>query len=424
MADKKSRTKRPSLTPEEILAKSFRIKCRFRALVRFALANKYWLDDVEDEELGYDVQKNVILLMRKKEKKGKPTNNRTEAEKAHLNRVIGGLKCFRRYPAHVKVRLVGVTFFVYYGPGRVIVRQGDAADSLYFIIAGEIIIRQQIYDPILDKEISQDVGRKGPGAMFGEVSLLHGVPRTATILTATHCEFLRLRKGDFDVVLKATVQEQWNEICRAMNMFSYFRSWDEISIRECCILSKIQDFHMDETILGDGVGFTNHVYFIIKGTCRIIHHLMVVPYVHAGKKLYRLYEPNDEPDIRSYSRTSAFSNVDLANKTVDEHDDDNRETKNIHVSMKIAEKLSTANLPSNVEVHFMQESGDGALGENVDFGGDGNNNVGVGGSALEVVNAGDARRGRGPGEIDGAWSREEITGRLRLLGRAGRDGWT
>lgn len=40
------------------------------------------------------------------------------------------------------------------------------------------------------------------GDMFGEVSLLHNIQRTATIICKGQTEFLRIDKPDFDMVSK------------------------------------------------------------------------------------------------------------------------------------------------------------------------------------------------------------------------------
>lgn len=53
--------------------------------------------------------------------------------------------------------------------------------------------------------------------MFGEVALIHGIPRTATITTTMPCELLMIKKEDFDIVLKDTVWKAWEEITKIMN---------------------------------------------------------------------------------------------------------------------------------------------------------------------------------------------------------------
>lgn len=83
----------------------------------------------------------------------------------------------------VKIQLAGVTYFVYYGPGRVIVRQNHIAHGLYFIVSGEVVVSITTWDPVIKEYVTTNVGTMVAGAMFGEVSLLHDIPRTATITT-------------------------------------------------------------------------------------------------------------------------------------------------------------------------------------------------------------------------------------------------
>lgn len=65
-----------------------------------------------------------------------------------------------------------------------IVRQHHEAHALYFIVTGDVIVSQLIFDELLQKHVQVDIGIMHPGDMFGEVSLLHNIPRTATCTTA------------------------------------------------------------------------------------------------------------------------------------------------------------------------------------------------------------------------------------------------
>lgn len=78
---------------------------------------------------------------------------------------------------------------MYYGPGRVIIKQDHPAYALYFILSGEVAVSQESYDPILNEMVTQSVGVMVAGEMFGEVSLLHNIPRTATITTISKFQF-------------------------------------------------------------------------------------------------------------------------------------------------------------------------------------------------------------------------------------------
>lgn len=59
-------------------------------------------------------------------------------------------------------------------------------------------------------------------------------------------ELLFITKSDFDRLLKENLMKNWNVLQEALVTFNYFKAWDETTIRECCILSKIKDFSPNE----------------------------------------------------------------------------------------------------------------------------------------------------------------------------------
>ncbi|MEM8603260.1 MAG: cyclic nucleotide-binding domain-containing protein [Cyanobacteria bacterium P01_H01_bin.121] len=70
-----------------------------------------------------------------------------------------------------------------YAPGEVIVQQGDAADRFYILLEGFI----EIFSEIPNQPLKL-LGRKGRGEYFGEVGLLQGGRRTATVKAAHDSE--------------------------------------------------------------------------------------------------------------------------------------------------------------------------------------------------------------------------------------------
>lgn len=76
-------------------------------------------------------------------------------------------------------------------PRYVVVRQGENADAMYFLVSGEVEV-----------EMSPDVKRLRAGDYFGEIALLKHCPRTATVLSVTECRLLVLEAADFDRLLR------------------------------------------------------------------------------------------------------------------------------------------------------------------------------------------------------------------------------
>ncbi|PYQ29985.1 MAG: hypothetical protein DMF56_09675 [Acidobacteria bacterium] len=81
--------------------------------------------------------------------------------------------------------------------GSVIISEGDPGSSMYLIASGEV----KVYTRLANKSAPVFLARLGEGDFFGEVSVLTGKPRTATITASQRTELLRLDKEKLDGVL-------------------------------------------------------------------------------------------------------------------------------------------------------------------------------------------------------------------------------
>ena len=86
--------------------------------------------------------------------------------------------------------------FLEYGPGQAIVRQGEQGDTLYLVARGEVIVRVRV-DTVTEKEVA----RLGRGAFFGEMSVLTGEPRTATVVSLGDSALLGVDRDAFERIL-------------------------------------------------------------------------------------------------------------------------------------------------------------------------------------------------------------------------------
>ncbi len=81
--------------------------------------------------------------------------------------------------------------------GERITRQGETAHWLYIILEGDTSVRVTT-----DRGREREVARLGPGQILGEMSLLTGQPRQATIVATSDVEGFRLDKGAFEAVIR------------------------------------------------------------------------------------------------------------------------------------------------------------------------------------------------------------------------------
>ena len=77
------------------------------------------------------------------------------------------------------------------GPNTVIVREGDEADALYILVAGavEVTALQDGQPVVLRRMTAPDY--------FGEIGLIHGVPRTATVTATDPADLWKVRAEVF-----------------------------------------------------------------------------------------------------------------------------------------------------------------------------------------------------------------------------------
>jgi voltage-gated potassium channel len=73
--------------------------------------------------------------------------------------------------------------------GERLIRKGDQADSMYFIVSGEVEV---------DQESAAPKGRLAAGDFFGEIALIADRLRTATITALSPCKLLVLHRDDFE----------------------------------------------------------------------------------------------------------------------------------------------------------------------------------------------------------------------------------
>jgi CRP-like cAMP-binding protein len=83
-----------------------------------------------------------------------------------------------------------------YNAGRVIVKKGDPGKAFYVIVEGKAkVVKGKIVTARREAEL-------GPGEFFGELALLDGEPRAATVVAATPLETIRIERAAFRRLLR------------------------------------------------------------------------------------------------------------------------------------------------------------------------------------------------------------------------------
>ena len=106
-----------------------------------------------------------------------------------LAEALAGVEIFASLTDRQRRELAEASRPSLYAAGEAIVHQGDEGSSMFVMSRGEASVT------LVDAE--GEVARLHKGAFFGEMSLLTGEPRTATVTAATDCELVEIGADAF-----------------------------------------------------------------------------------------------------------------------------------------------------------------------------------------------------------------------------------
>jgi small-conductance mechanosensitive channel/CRP-like cAMP-binding protein len=194
-----------SPSPEVILAEFGASAINYRV--------RFWIDDYGVDEQARDQVRSCIYYAFRRAGIEIPfpiqVNYGGEAASLALppeRRVayLGAVDLFALLSLEERGKLAGAATEALFGAGQTVVRQGQPGESMFVVCRGSVRVTVG--------ESNAEVATIGPGGYFGEMSLLTGDPRTATVSAIGDCLLLEITAADFrrialvhpEVVLRVT----------------------------------------------------------------------------------------------------------------------------------------------------------------------------------------------------------------------------
>jgi small-conductance mechanosensitive channel/CRP-like cAMP-binding protein len=111
---------------------------------------------------------------------------------------IGWVPLLQPLPLDARELLAARASLKTYGPGEAVVRKGEASLELFLIERGTVAVELP-----RNGGGPAELARLGPGQCFGEMGLLTGEPRSATVRAVTLCDIVVIDRESFHQVLGA-----------------------------------------------------------------------------------------------------------------------------------------------------------------------------------------------------------------------------
>ena len=167
---------------------------------------RFWIDDFAADEVSRDEVRTAIFYAFQRHDIEIPYPIQVQYERsfdtpdpaaklAEQERLLGGVDVLASLPAEARTQIASSAPLVVYGSGETIVRQGAAGQSMFVVLDGEVRV-------VLEPK-RNEVARIQRGGYFGEMSLLTGDPRTATVLAVGDVSVVEIDADLFRRVIAA-----------------------------------------------------------------------------------------------------------------------------------------------------------------------------------------------------------------------------
>jgi CRP/FNR family cyclic AMP-dependent transcriptional regulator len=120
---------------------------------------------------------------------------------------LSKLSIFQKLSAGEIAKLGSIVTRKTYAPDAAVVFEGDPSDSLYVLLSGSAKVH-------VTSEAGQEKILKmlGPGEMFGELAMLDGHPRSATVTTLEPTEMAAMTRRDFQAFVTSHPEILWKVV--------------------------------------------------------------------------------------------------------------------------------------------------------------------------------------------------------------------
>ncbi|KAL5252267.1 hypothetical protein ACHWQZ_G015144 [Mnemiopsis leidyi] len=199
---------------------------------------------------------------------GKRPEDRTEEEIQQVLFALRTYATFAEYPLNMQERMCRKAHYLKFDASRIILRQGDRAEWFYYVLSGTTAVSILDENKTTGSVNLRNVGYLKRGTAFGELALLHGTRRTATVSCKDAVELIAVDKEDFVQMNQLDSDEEKEHIkyCRTLPIL---QDWPVNLLNET---SGVCNFHFFKklTVMAKSNHDTPFIYIVKSGHVRVL----------------------------------------------------------------------------------------------------------------------------------------------------------
>ncbi|KAJ3404025.1 Cyclic nucleotide-binding domain-containing protein 2, partial [Chytridiales sp. JEL 0842] len=228
------------------------------------------------EKDGEDLLENAPVVLRKSFDKvveifGKMPSDRTMEELELIQNCLRPISAFHNITSNFMFTQICTHLYLVQHPkDHIIFKQGDLGDAWYIILSGKINI---LVSKGFDRSTKILASVLGCGEAFGNHSLVHDEPRTATVVCATDCMLLRMERGEYKRLLGFVCLTEQKELMHFVRLrVPLFARLDEVQLGMVCERMSVRKFKCGTVILREGEA-RDHVFILERGVCAVFRNV-------------------------------------------------------------------------------------------------------------------------------------------------------
>ncbi|RDD41392.1 Cyclic nucleotide-binding domain-containing protein 2 [Trichoplax sp. H2] len=250
-----------------------------------------------------------LYIVKKQEPKGSeilkklldiPADRRTDAIIDDILSHVRRLKSFTMYSNTLQRQLCQVLRYESYGKRRVIVQQGHLPIAYYFILSGTLLVNITDSDIRTNQPFTRTVQEIGEGKSFGEVALINGSSRTATIVSKAFVELLAIDKEDFQKTIYHTFLQEKHANLQFLKTLKLFELWP-VKILYNRADSFSYHHYRPESVIVQNSNDSRWIAIVKEGKCKVVCKIKRPALnqgkvrIHSSKPKYSTYLPTLRP---------------------------------------------------------------------------------------------------------------------------------
>ncbi|GBP19805.1 cAMP-dependent protein kinase type I regulatory subunit [Eumeta japonica] len=176
-----------------------------------------------------------------------------------LSRAIASNVLFTHLDESERADMFDAMFPVQCLPGETVIRQGDEGDNFYVIDSGEVEVLVN----------GEPVTTIGEGGSFGELALIYGTPRAATVRARTALKLWGLDRDSYRRILMGSTirkRKMYDEFLSRVSILESLEKWERLTVADALEPVSFTD---GETIVRQGEP-GNDFYIIVEGTAVVL----------------------------------------------------------------------------------------------------------------------------------------------------------